>query len=149
MSSQDVKAAMDRVEEQKETQIQNQEEAGRRIDRLIETMKGESREWMGELLDAMQQEAYRELVEELAGRARLDPSARVPGSAPGEEAALEEARAILAEEFDAHLSHQFQLSGGRRPLPQALVPHLATEHGQVEGLRRDLSSLLDFHHLAR
>ena len=45
-----------RVEEQKETQIQNQEEAGRRIDRLIETMKGESREWMGELLDAMQQE---------------------------------------------------------------------------------------------
>ena len=94
--------------------------------------------------DAMQQEAYRELVEELAGRARLDPSARVPGSAPGEEAALEEARAILAEEFDAHLSHQFQLSGGRRPLPQALVPHLATEHGQVEGLRRDLSSLLDF-----
>ena len=56
MSSQDVKAAMDRVEEQKETQIQNQEEAGRRIDRLIETMKGESREWMGELLDAMQQE---------------------------------------------------------------------------------------------
>lgn len=56
MSSQDVKAAMERVEEQKETQIQNQEEAGRRIDRLIETMKGESREWMGELLDAMQQE---------------------------------------------------------------------------------------------
>ena len=56
MSSQDVKAAMDRVEEQKETQIQNQEEAGRRIDRLIEIMKGESREWMGELLDAMQQE---------------------------------------------------------------------------------------------
>ena len=56
MSSQDVKAAMDRVEEQKETQIQNQEEAGRRIDRLIETMKGESREWIGELLDAMQQE---------------------------------------------------------------------------------------------
>ena len=56
MSSQDVKAAMDRVEEQKETQIQNQEEAGRRIDRLIEAMKGESREWMGELLDAMQQE---------------------------------------------------------------------------------------------
>ena len=56
MSSQDVKAAMDRVEEQKETQIQNQEEAGCRIDRLIEAMKGESREWMGELLDAMQQE---------------------------------------------------------------------------------------------
>ena len=56
MSSQDVKAAMDRVEEQKETQIQNQEEAGRRIDRLIEAMKGESWEWMGELLDAMQQE---------------------------------------------------------------------------------------------
>ena len=98
-----------------------------------------------ELPDAMQQEAYRELVEQLVGRAQLDPTARVPGSAPGEdEGAIEEARAILAEEFDAHLSHQYQLIGGRRPLPQALVPHLAIEHGQLAILKRDLGTLIDF-----
>lgn len=57
MSSQDVKAAMERVQEQKESQIRTQEETGRRIDRLIDSMKTESRMWMGELLDDMQQEA--------------------------------------------------------------------------------------------
>ena len=56
MSSQDVKAAMERVQEQKESQIRTQEETGRRIDRLIDSMKTESRMWMGELLDDMQQE---------------------------------------------------------------------------------------------
>ena len=56
MSSQDVKAAMERVQEQKESQIRTQEETGRRIDRLIDSMKAESRMWMGELLDDMQQE---------------------------------------------------------------------------------------------
>lgn len=56
MSSQDVKEAMDRVQEEKENQIRTQEETGRRIDSLIETMKGECREWMGELLDDMKQE---------------------------------------------------------------------------------------------
>ena len=43
MSSQDVKEAMDRVQEEKENQIRTQEETGRRIDSLIETMKGECR----------------------------------------------------------------------------------------------------------
>lgn len=56
MSSQDVKAAMERVQEQKDQQIRNQEDTGRKIDSLIESMKTESREWMGELLDEMQQE---------------------------------------------------------------------------------------------
>ena len=56
MSSQDVKAAMECVQEQKESQIRTQEETGRRIDRLIDSMKTESRMWMGELLDDMQQE---------------------------------------------------------------------------------------------
>ena len=46
MSSQDVKAAMERVQEQKESQIRTQEETGRRIDRLIDSMKAESRMWM-------------------------------------------------------------------------------------------------------
>ena len=115
--------------------------------RAQERLEGGSalEEMRAELPDAMQREAYRELVEQLVGRAQLDPTARVPGSAPGEdEAALEEARAILDEEFDAHLSHQYQLIGGRRPLPQALVPHLTTEHGQLAILKRDLGTLLDF-----
>ena len=94
--------------------------------------------------DAMQLAPYRELVEQTVARAQQDPAARVPGSAALDEAALEEARAILAEEFDAHLSHQYQLVGGRRPLSQALVPHLASDRGQLAGLRRDLGTLLDF-----
>ncbi|MBM6676205.1 PD-(D/E)XK nuclease family protein [Olsenella uli] len=93
--------------------------------------------------DALQREDYREEVERLLARAQAEPALRLPGSAPGE-GPLDEARAVLAEEFDAHLSHQYQLVGGRRPLPQALVPHLAREHGQLAGLRRDLDTLLDF-----
>lgn len=92
---------------------------------------------------AMQREDYREEVARLLERAQADPSVRLPGCAPAAGADPEEARAVLNEEFDAHLSHQYQLVGGRRPLPQALVPHLAREHGQLEGLRRDLATLLD------
>ncbi len=94
--------------------------------------------------DAMQQEPYRDEVERLLALAQQDPAARLPGSAPDDAAELEEARAVFEEEFDAHLAHQYQLVGGRRPLPQALVPHLAREHGQLAGLRRDLGTLLDF-----
>lgn len=57
MSSQDVKEAMEKVQEQKESQIRIQEETGSRIDSLIDSMKSESREWMGELLDDMHKEA--------------------------------------------------------------------------------------------
>ncbi len=96
--------------------------------------------------DAMQREDYREEVGRLLERAQAAPGARLPGARPlaGDARSLEEARAALDEEFDAHLSHQYQLVGGRRPLPQALVPHLAREHGQLLGLRRDLGTLLDF-----
>ena len=97
-----------------------------------------------ERADAMQQAPYREMVAELEARAQLDPAARVPGSSVADPAALEEARAVLAEEFDAHLLHQYQLERGRRPLPQALVPHSAQQQGQLLGLRRDLLGLLDF-----
>ena len=93
---------------------------------------------------AMQLPAYRELVEGLEARAQEDPSARLPGSSVAQRAALEEARLVLAEEFDAHLSHQYQLERGRRPLPQALVPHDARQAGQVRALRRDLATLLDY-----
>ena len=94
--------------------------------------------------DAMQDGGYRELVDELVARAQADPAARLAGSSLAEPAALEEAREVLGEEFDAHLAHQYQLVGGRRPLPQALVPHSAQQLGSLRGLRRDLSSLLDY-----
>lgn len=96
---------------------------------------------------AMQREDYREEAARLVARAQAEPMVRLPGSSvsrAGGGADPCEARTVLEEEFDAHLSHQYQLVGGRRPLPQALVPHLAGEHGQLEGLRRDLGTLLDF-----
>ena len=95
--------------------------------------------------DAMQQEEYGELVEGLVAQAQADPAARVAGSSVAGSAALEEVRAILGEEFDAHLSHQYQLMGkARKPLAQALVPHSSSEAGQVDRLRKDLLSLLDY-----
>ena len=93
---------------------------------------------------AMQLPAYRELVAALEARAQEDPAARVPGSSVADAAALEEARAVLAEEFDAHLAHQYQVDRRNHPLPQALVPHTAREEGQLQVLRRDLASLLDY-----
>ena len=91
-------------------------------------------------------EAWCAEVDRLATLAGVDPTARVAGSRVdlSDERALEVARQALLAEFDAHLSHQYQLVRGRRPLPQALVAHTAAERGQVEALRRDLSTLLDY-----
>ena len=96
--------------------------------------------------DAMQQDDYRAEVARLVENAQKSPVVRLPGSGldEGDEESLEEARRVLNEEFDAHLSHQYQLVGGRRPVLQALVPHLAREYGQLAGLRRDLGTLLEF-----
>lgn len=94
--------------------------------------------------DAMQRADYRERVDALAAWAQGHPEVRLAGSSVADAGALEEARLVLEEEFDAHLSHQYQLERGRRPLPQALVPHSAQQMGQLRGLRRDLSTLLDF-----
>ena len=94
--------------------------------------------------DAMQQPDYRELVAALEARAQEDPSARLPGSSVADPEALEEAREVLLEEFDAHLAHQYQVDRRNHPLPQALVPHSARQDGQLRVLRRDLSTLLDY-----
>lgn len=93
--------------------------------------------------DALQDPAYRDLADRLAVRAAQDPAARLPGSALDSAEALETARAVLGEEFDAHLLHQHQLVRGK-PLPQALVAHSARQEGQVARLRRDLSTLLEY-----
>lgn len=94
--------------------------------------------------EGMQSEAFAAEVDALLARAQADPLARVEGSSVALPEALEEARSILSEEFEAHLSHQYQLVRGRRPLPQALVPHGVRDHGALAGLRRDLVSLLDY-----
>lgn len=56
MSLQDAKEAAERVHEQKEHQIQTHEENSSRIDECISWMKTQSREWMDELLNQMQNE---------------------------------------------------------------------------------------------
>ena len=96
--------------------------------------------------EGTQSEAYTAEVERLVALAAEDPGRRVLGSrvSADDPSGTEGARRALLAEFDAHLSHQYQLVRGRRPLPQALVPHTAAERGQVESLRRDLSSLLDY-----
>ena len=92
---------------------------------------------------ALQDPSYQELAEQLVARAAQDPAARLPGSALDSAEALALARAVLGEEFDAHLLHPHQLVRGT-PLPQALVAHTARQEGQVARLRRDLSTLLDY-----
>lgn len=96
--------------------------------------------------DATQSDEYRARVEELVALSQVVPAERVPGSAPRSPEELERARAVLEEEFDAHLSHQYQLMGRKRPrpLPQALVAHSAQQAGQLRALRRDLATLLDY-----
>lgn len=94
--------------------------------------------------EAMQSDEFAAEVDALLARAQASPGTRVEGSSVASAEALEEARAILSEEFDAHLSHQYQLIRGRRPLPQALVPHTEKDRGTLAGLRRDLLGLLDY-----
>ncbi|MDO4848328.1 MAG: PD-(D/E)XK nuclease family protein [Coriobacteriia bacterium] len=94
--------------------------------------------------DGMQAKAYSEEAERLVLAAQADPAARVPGSRVLADASLDEARDLLGREFDAHLAHQYQLIRGKKPLPQALVAHTAADLGHIDGLRRDLLSLLDY-----
>lgn len=94
--------------------------------------------------EGMQAKAYAEEAERLVLAAQADPAARVPGSRVLAGASLDEARDLLGREFDAHLAHQYQLVRGKKPLPQALVAHTAADLGHVDGLRRDLLSLLDY-----
>lgn len=94
--------------------------------------------------DGAQSKAYAQEAERLVAAAQADPAARVPGSRPLAGDAADEARMLLRREFDAHLSHQYQLVRGKKPLPQALVAHTASERGAVDALRRDLESLVDY-----
>ncbi|MGI6229704.1 MAG: PD-(D/E)XK nuclease family protein [Tractidigestivibacter sp.] len=94
---------------------------------------------------AMQERVYRDEVGNLLEIAQADPAASVAGSSVGaSDEALDEALQILDEEFDAHLAHQFIPKRGGRPEYQALIAHNAFERGQIDQLKADLKSLLDY-----
>lgn len=93
--------------------------------------------------EGMQSEAYVAEAERLVALAQADPSARLEGSRV-DASTLDAARVLLSKEFDGHLSHQYQLKRGKRPMPQALVPHTSAEEGSLVSLRRDLESLLGY-----
>lgn len=93
--------------------------------------------------EGMQSEAYVAEAERLVALAQADPSARLEGSRV-DVSTLDAARVLLSKEFDGHLSHQYQLKRGKRPMPQALVPHTSAEEGSLVSLRRDLESLLGY-----
>lgn len=93
--------------------------------------------------EGMQSEAYVAEAERLVALAQADPSARLAGSRV-DVSTLDAARVLLSKEFDGHLSHQYQLKRGKRPMPQALVPHTSAEEGSLVSLRRDLESLLGY-----
>lgn len=93
--------------------------------------------------EGMQSEAYVAEAERLVALAQADPSARLEGSRV-DASTLAAARALLSKEFDGHLAHQYQLKRGKRPMPQALVPHTSAEEGSLVSLRRDLESLLGY-----
>ena len=93
--------------------------------------------------EGMQSEAYVAEAERLVALAQTDPSARLEGSR-ADSSTLAAARALLSKEFDGHLAHQYQLKRGKRPMPQALVPHTSAEEGSLVSLRRDLESLLGY-----
>ena len=93
--------------------------------------------------EGMQSEAYVAEAERLVALAQADPSARLEGSRV-DASTLAAARALLSKEFDGHLTHQYQLKRGKRPMPQALVPHTSAEEGSLVSLRRDLESLLGY-----
>lgn len=70
---------------------------------------------------------------------------RIEGSRVGEgdSEGLERARRILSDEFDLHLEHQY-LRQGKGSRAQVCVPHDDEERGQLEQLRQDLLSTLDY-----
>ena len=93
--------------------------------------------------EGMQSEAYVAEAERLVALAQADPSTRLEGSRV-DASTLAAARALLSKEFDGHLAHQYQLKRGKRPMPQALVPHTSAEEGSLVSLRCDLESLLGY-----
>lgn len=80
-----------------------------------------------------------------AANTQLPLTERIEGSRVGEgdSEGLERARRILSDEFDLHLEHQY-LRQGKGSRAQVCVPHDDEERGQLEQLRQDLLSTLDY-----
>ena len=75
----------------------------------------------------------------------LDPWVMLPGSRVLEDdaAGLSHAHEVLLAEFEEHLRHQ-SLRQGKRSRYQAFVPHNSADEAQLEQLRHDLESALDY-----
>ena len=80
-----------------------------------------------------------------AANTQLPLTERVEGSrvSEGDSEGLERARRVLSDEFDLHLEHQY-LRQGKGSRAQVCVPHDDEERGQLEQLRQDLLSTLDY-----
>ena len=80
-----------------------------------------------------------------AANTQLPLTERIEGSrvSEGDSEGLERARRILSDEFDLHLEHQY-LRQGKGSRAQVCVPHDDEERGQLEQLRQDLLSTLDY-----
>ncbi len=71
------------------------------------------------------------------------PEIRVPGSRVTADN-VEDAKAIVAEEFDNHLRHQFLERKRVSKMDQLLVPHAIYEEQDIDQARADLLSLMDY-----
>lgn len=76
---------------------------------------------------------------------QLDPWVMLPGSRVLEDdaAGLAHAHEVLLAEFEEHLRHQ-SLRQGKRSRYQAFVPHNSADEAQLEQLRHDLETALDY-----
>ncbi len=72
-----------------------------------------------------------------------NPAERLAGSRVTEDN-LDEARQIVAEEFDNHLRHQFLERKRVSKMDQLLVPHATFEEEDVNQAKQDLLSLMDY-----
>lgn len=106
---------------------------------------------MGTFAHRVLEVAHARLLAEARERAgigegdHLDPWVMLPGSRVLEDdaAGLSHAREVLLAEFEEHLRHQ-SLRQGKRSRYQAFVPHSSADEAQLEQLRHDLESALDY-----
>lgn len=74
-----------------------------------------------------------------------DLSVRLPGSRAEalDEQSIEHLRSVVEANFNLHAEHQ-HMRAGKKPAYQALIPHSSQEEGQLDQLRRDLMSTVDY-----
>lgn len=106
---------------------------------------------MGEFVHHVLEVTHRELVSQAAESAgttleevQANPSLHLRGCRVDalDSASLERARSVLSAEFDAHRKRQFLRKQRQRSVP--LIPHDAQDLGQMDAMKKDLLSVLDY-----